>query len=125
VRVDTPVLLFSTALATLAALAVSLLPAFQSSDVAAALLAGAGLSGGRRLRRARTILVVAELAVSLVLLVGASLLGRSLARLMRTDIGVQTDHVTAGLVNLSFGRSLSMEEQRERIDRILERVRRL
>jgi predicted permease len=124
VHVDLPVLLFAAALGTLTTLIVGVVPAFQTTDIAAALkTSGPNAAGDRHARRARRTLVVAELAVSVVLLVGASLLGRSLTRLMHTDIGVSTDHVTAALVDLSFGRRLTMAAQRTLIDSIVDRVR--
>ena len=104
VRVDVPVIVFSVGIAAMAALGTSLLPAIQSSNVVDALKSGAlGASAGARRRRLRHVLCIAELAVSLVLLVGASLLGRSLVRLMYSDLGVETDHVVTASMNLAFG----------------------
>ena len=54
--------------------------------------AGRG-STGIAWRRFGSNLVVAELATALVLLVGAGLLGKSLYRLLHTDIGMQPDHI--------------------------------
>ena len=51
--------------------------------------------------------MVFELAVSVVLLVGAILLGRSLARLLNTDLGVVTDRVATASMNLSLDRELT------------------
>jgi putative ABC transport system permease protein len=126
VRVDLPVLLFAAALGLATTAVVGVLPAWQSADVAAVLkTGGTTATGSRRARQARRGLVVAELAVSVVLIVGASLLGRSLVRLLHTDLGVATDRVTSALIDLSFGRHLSMTEQRGLIGRIVERVRSL
>jgi predicted permease len=123
IHVDLPVLGFAAIVSIATTLAVGILPAWQSTDVMTVLKHGTpsamGDSHGRRLRRA---LIVAEVAISVVLLVGASLLGRSLVRLLQTDIGVTNGAVTAALVDLSFGRRLSMTEQRLLIDRIVERV---
>jgi putative ABC transport system permease protein len=124
VHVDLPVLLFAAALGLATTAAVSMFPAFQSADVAATLkTGGTNATGSRRVRWARRVLIVAELAVSVVLIVGASLLGRSLVRLLHTDLGVATDGVTSALIDLSFGRQLSMTAQRLLIERIVERVR--
>jgi putative ABC transport system permease protein len=123
IHLDAPVMIFAAVLSAATTLVVGLLPALQSDDVVAALKPGApGTAGGRQARRMRRVLVVAEVAVSVVLLVGASLLGRSLARLMQTDIGVKTGNVTAALIDLSFGRTISFAEQRVSIERIVERV---
>jgi putative ABC transport system permease protein len=127
VHVDAPVLLFSMALAAVATLFTAALPALPSVEVAGALKAGGAYTttlaaGGRRIRRA---LCVTELAVSLVLLVAAGLLGRSLVRLMHTDLGVATDHVVTASMNLTFDHRPTDAQTRERIARVLERVQAL
>lgn len=107
-------------------IAIGLLPTFQASSTAAALRgAGSGATASQRMRRARQVLAAAEVAVSVVLLVGASLLGRSLVRLLQTDIGVTIHGVSAALIDVSFGRQLSMAEQRYLIERVVEHVGRL
>jgi len=71
----------------------ALYPALQSTRADVLRASGVAASrgvGGRRVRRALTI---SQLAVSLVLLIGSLLLGRSLVRLLNTDLGVQVDHV--------------------------------
>ena len=123
VRVDYPILIFAALLAGLSTVVVAAMPAFQSLRTAAVLrTTSTNAPAGRNIRRA---LVVAEVAVSVVLLVGASLLGRSLVRLLQTDIGVTSEPVTAALIDVSYGRRLSMIEQRQLIDRVVERVSRL
>lgn len=127
VRVDGPVLLFSMALAALATLVTAVLPAVPWVDVSGALKAAGAYTitrgvGGRRVRR---VLCVTELAVSLVLLVAVGLVGRSLIRLMQTDLGVATDHVVTASMNLAYGGRPTDAQTRERIARVLERVRAL
>jgi putative ABC transport system permease protein len=65
---------------------------------------GRGGSQGERERRSRDVLVVAQLALSFVLLVGAGLLIRSFERLRRTDLGFRTDNVVTFQVNLPESR---------------------
>ncbi|HWA26972.1 MAG TPA: ABC transporter permease [Lacunisphaera sp.] len=78
-----------------------LLPAWQASraDVNEALKeSGRGSSGGAASHRARRLLVVAEVALALVLLAGAGLCLKGLARARQLDLGFNPDHVlTAGL----------------------------
>ena len=54
-----------------------------------------GNTGGAPLRRLRNMVVVTQLAVSVVLLVGAGLLGRSLSQLLHQNLGFRTDGVLA------------------------------
>jgi putative ABC transport system permease protein len=78
-----------------------LVPAFLSTSHAAdALREGGRHGGGRRLRRALGTLVVAEVALSLVLLAGAGLLMRSLVKLQSSDLGFRTEGVLTASVQL-------------------------
>ncbi len=97
VRVDGDVLLLSLALSTLASVVFSLLPALQAFPGSrSGLRAGlepswrnAGSSA--RATALRHALIIGEVAVTVVLLVGAMLVARSLARLQGGDLGFQTD----------------------------------
>lgn len=88
------------------AVGLSLLPVAQpSSRVASSIQSsgrGATLSGARK--RLQGTLVVVQVAASLVLLVGAGLLVRTLANLQAVDTGVKTDHVLT--VELPLGGDL-------------------
>jgi putative ABC transport system permease protein len=57
-----------------------------------------------------------------LLLVAASLLGRSLVALMHTDLGVVADKVATASINLAMGRTLSDAEQADLVIRIVDRV---
>lgn len=86
-----PVALFAAALALATALLAGLYPAVRGSrpDLVAAVRAGAGgVVGGRGELRAGAALVTAQIALSTVLLVAAGLLGKSLARVSRVDLGL-------------------------------------
>jgi predicted permease len=121
VHVDIPVLLFSIAVGLLAAIGAATIPAFRSGrDISAATFGGSRMTGATR--RIRHVICASELAVSLVLLIGASLLGRSLVRLMGTDIGVTTDHVVTASLNMAFGGRPSDAQAVERIGRVLQRI---
>lgn len=87
---------FLLAIALLSGLAFGIVPALQSSrgDVRETLAEGGGKStGSRRQQLFRSGLVVFEIAVSLVLLVGAGLLLRGFVALSGTEPGLKADHV--------------------------------
>ncbi len=65
---------------------------------------GRGSTTGARGRRVRTVLVVAEVALALVLLVGAGLLMRSFRQILQTDPGYRTDQMLTMRISLPFTR---------------------
>ena len=70
-------------------------------------------SAGTFWRRFGANLVVVELAVAVVLLVSAGLLGKSLYRLLHVEVGFQTDHLATTAVALSFATYSKDEQQVE------------
>ena len=108
-----PVLAFALGI-TLSALISAVAPAWRLMTAGRAFAPraeGRACTPGRNARRIRSALVIVELAVSLVLLVGATLLTRSFLRLVGTDIGVATDHVVTVELNLAMGRTLPAARQ--------------
>ena len=96
VSIDGSVLVYTLAVATLSALIVGAAPAIQAtrgSEAGGLVAEGTRLSVGASGRRLRQGFVVAELALALVLLAGAGLLGRSVARLRGVDPGFDTRDV--------------------------------
>jgi putative ABC transport system permease protein len=95
-RLDSATLLFALALALACAVAVSIMPIISAGRIRLAeSLAAGGRSGstGRARRQANRFLIVSEVALALVLLVGAGLLMRSLSKLVQTDRGFTTEGV--------------------------------
>jgi putative ABC transport system permease protein len=90
----------------------SLLQAFQQSS--------RGSSGAHG--RTRRAIVVVEVAVSLVLVCGALLLFKSLARLQHVDIGVRVDRVVALSADLPINAYPSAEHVTTFYDRVVERL---
>jgi putative ABC transport system permease protein len=126
VRIDLPVFGFALIIVSATTLVMGVLPIMRSANVMSALKTGApGMSAGPNRRRLQNGLVIGQLAVSVVLLVGASLLGRSFVRLMRTDIGVRTDRVATAAIDLAYQRSPTDAQQAALVDDIVERVRSL
>ncbi len=101
------ILLFTFTISTLAGLLVGILPAFHGAR--ADLMAALKESGRQALtsahgRRIRGALVVAEMALSLVLVTGAALLIKSFVRLSQVDPGFRAHGILTGRVSLpSFG----------------------
>jgi predicted permease len=91
---DARALLFTTVVSLLTGILFGLAPAWRATrvDVAPALAEGARDSGGARLGLGKT-LVIAQVAVSLVLLVSAGLFVRTLANLRNVEIGFQPEKV--------------------------------
>ena len=93
IRLDGATLAVGAMITLLLGVAVGLVPAVREGK---GVLAGA-LRGGRRLTRGRHLaragLVVTEVALALMLLVGAGLLGRSLLRLLSVDPGFDASHL--------------------------------
>jgi putative ABC transport system permease protein len=91
---DPPVIAFTMVTALATGIVFGLVPAFVSTSHASdAVRDGGRHGGGRRLQRVLRTLVVAEVALSLVLLAGAGLLMRSLVKLQSVDLGFRPEGV--------------------------------
>jgi putative ABC transport system permease protein len=102
IAVDWRVLAFAIVVTLLTVVAFGIAPAIFASktDLLAALTSGTrSTSAGKRSTMLRQTFVVLELALALVLLVGAGLLGKSFARLMGVDTGFRPE----GLVHFDMG----------------------
>src|SRR5688500_7334920 len=106
VSIDGVVLVFTLAAALLSGLVFGLLPAFAASGQALteSLKEGGRTGSSSRGGRTRATLVVAEIALALVLLVGAGLLVRSFARLTNVDAGFEADQTLSMRVSLPGAR---------------------
>ena len=96
VSLDWTVVAFTLALSMLTGLIFGLIPALQSSktDLTTSLKESAGRSGtGFRQNKVRSVLVVVEVALALVLLIGSALLIRTAVALGRVDPGFDTQNV--------------------------------
>jgi putative ABC transport system permease protein len=92
---DGSVLLFSSILAAASGVLVGILPALGTSRISLAesLKEGAKGSMGARGRKLGSALVSAEVALSLILLIGAGLLVQSVVRMLTSDPGFRADHL--------------------------------
>ncbi|HYK42924.1 MAG TPA: ABC transporter permease [Thermoanaerobaculia bacterium] len=104
VHVDALVLLFALAVSVATGVLFGLVPALEASRVSLSQKlkeGGRGAAGSRRAGRVRHVLVVAEVALSVVVLVGAGLLVRSLGRLLHVDAGFQPSNLVTFHLELS------------------------
>src|SRR5262249_12296109 len=103
IGLDPSVVAFTALVAITTGIAFGLVPALHSSrpDLNESLKdAARGSSGGMARQRLRSVLVVAEVALSLVLLIGAGLMLRSFYSLLNVEPGFKTDSVLTFNVNL-------------------------
>jgi predicted permease len=128
IRLDGTVLAFTLAISVLTGIVAGLAPAMRltKANVSDSLKLGLGrtdaVAGGRRLRSA---LVVAEVALSLMLLVGAGLMVRTLAQLHSVDAGFDSHNaLTMNLIVPSKQFANGAEESRF-FDQVLQKVRSL
>ena len=128
ITVNSYVLLFSFVVSVLTGILFGLTPALECSrpNVVDALKdGGRGSAGSVRGQRTRSALVVAEVALSVILLAGASLAIRSFASLLKIDPGFQPQRTLMVDVPLPLKRYKTLE-QRNTFDRkLLESVRNL
>jgi putative ABC transport system permease protein len=124
VTLNTPVLLFSLVVSLLTGIVFGLVPALQTSrpDMTDALKAnrstGAGTHGGRT----RNLLVVVEVALSVVLLVSAALTVRTFVVLQNLDSGINGAHVLLVGVPLPPEKYPTLEQRNRFAQDLLERV---
>jgi putative ABC transport system permease protein len=122
-----PVLAFTLLVSVGASLLFGMAPVFQAAQVTHESLkdGGRGSTSGRGALSLRQALVVAEVALSLVLLTGAGLLLRSFVRLMEVDPGFRPDGVLTMRVSLPDTKYANATQIRSFHRQLLERVSKL
>ena len=116
IGVDGRALVFTIVISCLVCLLFGLAPSLTATRV------NWGLRGSRPRRRTSSVLVTAEVALALVLLVGAGLLLKSFTRLREINPGFRTDHLLTMRMQLSGPR---YQDARHRISYFSELQRRL
>ncbi|MGA8162422.1 MAG: ABC transporter permease [Acidobacteriaceae bacterium] len=125
IALDSGVLLFAVAISVLTGLLTGLFPALQlaRTDLNSTLRdEGRGLSGSRSRARLRSVLVVGQVALSLLLLIGAGLLIRSFDRLLHVDPGFAARSVLTMEISLPTEKYASHDQQTAFFDEVLRRV---
>ena len=127
-RLDVTVFTFAVGLTALTGLLFGLIPAlrFSSPNVIAALKEGGrtGHEGASR-TRLHAALVVAQMTLTLVLLVGSGLMLRSFQHLLRVDVGFRPEHLLTMEYRLPANKYPEGAQQWETHRRIIEEVRRV
>jgi len=129
VRLDGAVFAFLLLISLLTGILFGLAPALQSAraDLSSTLKEGGRSTAGASRQRTRGVLVVSEIALSLMLLVGAGLLLRSLLRLQRVDAGFRgaPERILALTISPANGRYADEPTGIAFYARLLDRVRQL
>jgi putative ABC transport system permease protein len=110
------VLAFGALLSLLSCVLFGILPAWKATRPAQSSLAASRMGG------TRGGLVALEVALSLVLLVGAGLMMKSLIRLLDVDLGFRTEHLLTMDLRASEAKYSTPEKQAAYFDRILQRL---
>ena len=103
VAVNLPVLAFTFGLTLLTGIVFGLVPAFEAArfDLADSLKEGGkNIGGGARSQRLRNLFVVTQVALALVLLIGAGLLVKSFNRLQSVEPGFEPNNLLTMQINL-------------------------
>jgi putative ABC transport system permease protein len=124
VEINLQALLFTCGLTLLSAFVCGSAPAFIASKVnlAEALNTGGKIGGERRGKRLRSALVVAQIAFTLALLVGAGLISRSLLKLRQIDPGFDQRNVLTFQLQLHGGKYPEVGKTRDYFQQLLERI---
>jgi putative ABC transport system permease protein len=126
-RLDSAVLAFTLGLSMITGILFGLAPAFQSSklDVISALKESSRSSAGRSRRKIWAALLVVEVALAVVLVIGAGLMIRSILEAQRVNPGFNPENVVAMDVVLPRMKYGEKEQQIAFYNQSLERVRTL
>jgi putative ABC transport system permease protein len=128
IALDGTVLVFAVGLTTLTALTFGLWPAWRLSRVSlqeALREGGRGMSSSHAAARTRSVLLVVQCALAIMLLAGAGLLLRSLGALRGMETGFRTADVLTMRVNASRTTHAQPPQIRQFYDQVLARVRAL
>jgi putative ABC transport system permease protein len=126
IQLDAAVLGFTLFISLVTGIIFGLVPAWQAShvDLNSSLKSGMrGGGGGENKGRVRNALIMAEVALALVLLIGAGLLIQSFARLGRVQMGVRTERLLTARVSLPDVAYPKNENVTAFYDQFLSRIR--
>jgi len=125
IGIDAKVLSFTALVAVITGLIFGLAPAAQAFNFnlnETLNEGGRDAAGGSKGARLRGLLVIAEVAVSFVLLIGAGLLINSFIHLRNLDPGFRADHLLTAKIDLSEVKYPDQERRTPFLDEVLRRV---
>jgi len=124
IRMDAWVLGFTFLVAVLTSLLSGTAPALAARESVVGTLkeGGAHSTIGRGKHRMRSLLIVAQVAVSFLLLIGAGLMLRSFVKLQHVDPGFQPENVLTMDISLDFVKYNTNDKQRAFFETLLDRV---
>ncbi len=127
IEVNIPVILVSLGMTIGTMMIFSLMPAFSGSrpDLTENLQEGARGTTNQKTARLRSVLIVAEVSLSLTLLVGAGLLIRSLGKLSSVDPGFEARNLLIAGINLPESRYPNPTQATELFSQLVEEMDRL
>jgi putative ABC transport system permease protein len=121
VTLSLPVLFYTLAISVVSGLLFGMAPVLRARkpELATALKeTGRSESGGARDRRGRSVLVIAQVTLAVVLVNGAGLLIKSFTRLVRVDPGFRTEQVLTANISLPVARYRKLADVANTFDRI-------
>jgi predicted permease len=123
-RIDPVVMGFAATATLLATLLFGLLPALRVTavDLGASLRSSHERAGGLRHAKLRSGLLIAEVALSVVLLVGAGLLVRSFMRLQALDLGFRAENLLTMSIDVPRSRYSGTQQHVDFYNQLLERA---
>jgi predicted permease len=124
VRMSVPVFLFALGVASLCGLIFGVVPALRAARVSLVETlkdGGRGVAGGSH-RRAQQVLIVSEIALALMLSIGAGLMLRSFVALQRVSPGFEPSHLLTFSISLPRTQYAGRPPQREFYTRLLQKI---
>ena len=123
VVIDRAVVLFTLGVVAAVTVLVGLIPALRSAGTRLTASDGSTVTAGPSRQRVRCVLVASEVALSIVLLLGAGLTLRSFFRLLALDPGYRTDRVLTASITLPEAVYATPEATSTFFDTLLARLR--
>jgi putative ABC transport system permease protein len=125
VELDATVIVFTIVLSLVSTLLFGLAPALRTSRAEFSTTmneVGRGIRGSRHQARVRSLLVITELAISLVVLIGAGLLIRSFNQLLSVNPGFNRENLMTATVTLPGSRYPTPESRTQFYDKLLSQI---